>query len=95
MTVPIARLGDWCSGHGCFPPRPSVAGSSDSFVNGISWHRQGDAWLIHSCGQELHPGVLARGSSVTFVNNIPAGRVGDPVNCGSCAAEGSSDSFAG
>ncbi len=84
-----------CTGHGCFPPRPNIAGSSDTFVNGIPVHRQSDAWPIHSCGDSFHPGTLARGSSTTIVNNLQVGRVGDPVNCGSCVAEGSNDSFAG
>ena len=40
----VTRKGDSCTGHGCFPARPSTSGSPDVFVNGIAVHRQGDSW---------------------------------------------------
>ena len=44
---PVTRLGDNCTGHGSFPPRPSSGASPDVFVNGIAVHREGDSWAPH------------------------------------------------
>lgn len=95
MGLPATRLGDSCTGHGCFPPRPSVSASPNVFVDGIPWHRQGDAWSVHCCGLSCHASVLAQGSSTVFVNKIQAGRISDPVACGSVVMTGSSGVFAG
>ena len=94
------RLGDICTGHACWPPRPSVESSPNVFVNKIPLHRQGDGWATHCC---THPGVphgchdsvLASGSSTVYVNGKQAGRIGDPVACGSSVATGSDDVFIG
>lgn len=91
----VTRLGDNCTGHGCWPSRPSVSASPNVFVNGIPVHRQGDAWATHCCGPACHAGVLAAGSSTVYVNGKQCGRIGDPVNCGSNVAEGSPNVFAG
>lgn len=91
----VSRLGDICSGHGCFPPRPSVEGSSNVFCNGIPVHRQGDAWSTHCCGTPCHDGVLAQGSSTVFVNGKQCSRISDPVSCGSAIAQGSPNVFCG
>lgn len=91
----VTRLGDNCTGHGCWPPRPSVSASPNVFVNGIPVHRQGDAWATHCCGPACHAGVLAAGSSTVYVNGKQCGRIADPVNCGSNVAEGSPNVFAG
>lgn len=77
----VARLGDWCSGHECFPPRQNNEGSPNVFVNARGWHRKGDNWQVHSCGDDSHDGKLKAGSSTVFVNNVPAGRFGDPIVC--------------
>ena len=39
----IVRLGDVCTGHGCWPPRPNVEASPNVFVNSIAVHRLYDA----------------------------------------------------
>lgn len=93
----VTRKGDACTGHGCWPPRPSSEGSGDVFANGIAVHRQGDAWQPHTCPAipETHAGALASGSATVFVNGRQIGRIGDPVNCGSSVAAGSGDVFAG
>lgn len=91
----VTRLGDVCTGHGCFPPRPSSSASGDVFVNGIAVHRQGDSWSSHCCGPACHGGALASGSGTVFVNGKMIGRIGDPVDCGSAVAVGSSNVFAG
>jgi len=91
----VHRKGDSGTGHGCFPPRTNNQGSSDVFCNGIPVHRQGDSWNVHCCGIPCHGGNLASGSSTVFANNKDLGRIGDPVSCGSAAANGSGNVFAG
>ena len=91
----VTRLGDQCTGHGCFPARPSISAAASVFINGIAVHRVGDAWGTHCCGPACHASVLAEGSTSVFVEGQAVGRIGDPVACGSAAAEGSMNVFAG
>ena len=88
------RLGDISLGHGCFPPRPNMQGSTNVFVNGLAAHRQSDLWAIHCC-TSCHDGVLTSGSSTVFVNGLQLGRTGDPISCGDTAATGSNNVFCG
>lgn len=89
------RHTDVCTGHGCYPSRPNAEASADVFVNGLGWHRVGDAWEAHCCGPPCHGGTAAGGSSIVFVNGRAACRIGDPVDCGSKMATGSDNVFAG
>lgn len=91
------RLGDICSGHGCWPPRPNCGASGDVFVNGLGQHRVGDPWEPHTCPPipETHAGNAASGSATVFVNGRAACRIGDAVDCGSTMATGSPDVFIG
>ena len=93
----VTRLGDTCTGHGCWPPRPSTGASPNVFINGIAAHRQGDAWAAHTCPTipETHASVLAAGSASVFANGQQLARIGDPVACGSAVAQGSANVFAG
>tara|TARA_B100000941_G_C28499792_1_gene553333 strand:- start:2230 stop:2520 length:291 start_codon:yes stop_codon:yes gene_type:complete len=92
----VTRKGDNCTGHGCFPPRSNIAGSSNVFVNNIAVHRQGDGWSVHCCPPPVcHGSVLKSGSSTVYINGKQCGRVGDPVACGSAVASGSGNVFAG
>jgi uncharacterized Zn-binding protein involved in type VI secretion len=93
----VTRLGDNCTGHGCWPPRPSTGASGDVYANGIPVHRQGDSWAPHTCPPipETHGSVLASGSGTVYVNGKQCGRIGDPVACGSSVAQGSGDVYAG
>ena len=93
----VARLGDVCTGHGCWPSRANSAASPDVFINGAGAHREADGWAAHTCPDipETHASVLASGSSTVFVNGRQLGRIGDPVACGSTVATGSDDVFAG
>jgi len=95
MTKAVAYLGGLGSGHGNFPPRPSIEASTDVFVNGIGVHRVGDAYAEHCDSDTCHDSVLATGSSTVFVNGKAIGRIGDNIACGSTVAEGSPDVFAG
>ncbi len=92
----VSRLGDQCTGHAGFPPRPSTSASPDVFVNGIAAHRQGDSWAVH-CNPtpSCHGSSLQAGSSSVFVNGKALARIGDPVACGSSVAQGSPNVFAG
>jgi uncharacterized Zn-binding protein involved in type VI secretion len=91
----VVRLGDNCSGHGCYPARPNSQASSDVFVNSKGVHRLGDAWSSHCCGVPCHDGVASSGSATVYVNGKPICRVGDSVSCGSTMAQGSDNVFAG
>lgn len=87
------RVPDLCTGHGCWPSRNSVSGSSNVLINDIPAFRVGDPMAVHCCPSipECHPGNLAQGSPNVMVNDIPLGRIGDSVNCGGSMATGSSD----
>ena len=86
----ISRLGDYCTGHGCWPPRVGVSASPNVFVNGIKAHRIADPWNSHCCPVDgCHPGVVASGSGTVFINGKNAARIGDQIDCGSLIAEGS------
>lgn len=89
-----SRVGDMCTGHGCFAPRPSLTGSDNVFINTIPAHRVGDVWKEHSC-VSTHDSTLAQGSATVFVNGVSLGRVGDLVACGSTIATGSDNVFCG
>lgn len=92
----VSRLGDQCTGHGAWPPRPCTSASPNVFINGIAAHRQGDAWASHcSPSPSCHASTLAAGSSTVFVNGKQLARIGDPVACGSSVAHGSPNVFAG
>lgn len=85
------RLGDLCTGHGCWPPRPNISASSDVLVNNLGSHRLGDGWAVHCCDDDCHGAVAAQGSPNVFVNGLPKCRIGDAVSCGSSMATGSPD----
>ena len=90
------RKGDIASGHGCFPPTASVAGSPDVFVNEIAVTRVGDGLAAHACPKSPpHGRSMAAGSGSVFVNGRAVCRVGDAVGCGGAAAAGSGDVFIG
>ncbi len=84
----VVRLGDKCSGHGCYSPRQNVQGSPNVFICGIPAHRIGDAWASHCCGPSCHGGITVGSSGTVFCNGLGLARVGDAVSCGSVCAEG-------
>lgn len=87
---PVTRKGDLCTGHGCWPSRPSAEGDNRFMISGAPAHCQGHAWHPHTCPTipETHASVLASGSSRFFVDGRQLGRIGDPVACGSSVASG-------
>lgn len=91
LSPPACRLGDYCSGHTSYPPRPNIQASHNVFVNSRGWHRENDLWAVHCNDDDCHKSRLAKGSDTVYVNSRQAGRVGDPVACGSCVARGSNN----
>jgi uncharacterized Zn-binding protein involved in type VI secretion len=95
MTQPVTRLGDICTGHGCWPPRASNGASPNVFANAIPVHRQTDGWSVHCCGPACHGSTLQAGSTTVFANGLAVGRITDPVACGSSVSTGSDSVYAG
>lgn len=90
------RLADIGSGHGCFPPSPTIQGSGDVFTNFRPALRKGDAVLPHGCGQcPPHGRTVSAGSATVNINNKPAARVGDAISCGGSVSTGSGDVIIG
>lgn len=85
------RLGDICTGHGPYRPRPCDSASTNVFINNIGSHRVGDHWVVHGD----HDSVQATGAPTVFVNNRAKARVGDQIACGSFNAQGSPNVFVG
>jgi uncharacterized Zn-binding protein involved in type VI secretion len=83
------RVGDNCTGHGCFPPRPANSGSPSVLINSIPAVRVGDSYNVHCCGPACHSGVVSSGSGSVLINSKPAARVGDSVSCGGNVSQGS------
>jgi uncharacterized Zn-binding protein involved in type VI secretion len=96
-TFAATRLGDICTGHGCWPPRPNDQASTNTFINSLGAHRFGDHWETHCCPHipECHDSVTSEGSTTVFVNGKSATRIGDGVACGSVIAQGSPSVFIG
>jgi len=93
----LVRKGDICSGHQCYPPRPSVQGSPNVFTNGIPQHRVSDSWAVHCCSGSpppCHASTQCSGSSTVFANTLPVARRGDRVCCGSRCVQHSPNVFA-
>ncbi len=84
----IVRIGDMCSGHDVFPPRPAILGSPNVFANMLPVVRMTDQWAVH-CGVACHGGMSMMGSMNVFVNNLPVTRIGDQISCGSIVVSGS------
>jgi len=87
---PVTLLGHVCTGHGCWPPRPSTQGEPRMTVRGVPVHLEGHAWDAHTCPSipETHASVLAAGAPRFTVGGLQLGRIGDPVACGSTVAQG-------
>lgn len=75
------RLTDVCTGHPCWPPRPTAAGSPDTFVNGLNQIRCTDPYHEHCCGPSCHGGTSIEGSGIHFTNGLYSTRQGDKLSC--------------
>jgi uncharacterized Zn-binding protein involved in type VI secretion len=89
------RLGDMCTGHGCYGQRPNISASGNVLINSRGAHRVGDAWQVHGCSVcSDHAGSQASGSPTVFVNSKPLARIGDSISCGSSNSTGSGNVIA-
>ena len=97
MTLPVTRLGDLCTGHGCWPSRANNSASPNVYANDIAVHRHTDGWALHCCPPIplCHSSILAAGSGTVFANDLGVGRITDPVACGSTVQTGSPNVYAG
>lgn len=86
----VTCQGDNCTGHTCWPPRPSIEGEGRFTIAGKAAHLQGHGWGPHKCGSNTHTGTLSSGAGGFTVGGRQLGRVGDPVSCGSKVAQGNS-----
>lgn len=84
----IAIEGSLCSGHGGFPPRPSVQGEAKFTVNGVAVHCDGMAWAEHAKPDNPPHGGVGIGSKKFTINGAKACVVGDVVSCGSVIVTG-------
>lgn len=92
----VSRLGDVCTGHGAFPPRPSISAASTVFVNGIPCVNMGSQYATHcDPAPSCHSGALSEGVSSVLVEGSPIGTIGNAIDCGSSVASGSDNVFAG
>ncbi|WP_372053242.1 PaaR repeat-containing protein (plasmid) [Tistrella mobilis] len=87
---PVTLKGDACTGHGCWPGRPSIEGEARLTVGGRPVVLVGHAFAAHTCPAipETHGGVLAAGAPRLTVGGRAIGRIDDPVSCGSRVAQG-------
>ena len=83
----VAILGSMGSGHGSFPPRPSIQGDSSFMINNKPVMVTGDAFAVHSDGHSSHGGTVIGASHIT-VNGKKVAMVGDKISCGSTVATG-------
>lgn len=103
----VHRLGDICSGHGCWWPRPAITGSLSVFVNFLPVHRVADWYAVHACPgskQPPHSAMGVTGSATVFVEFRPLRRMGDALTtggpaplgpCSGVAITGSPNTFCG
>jgi hypothetical protein len=87
----IHRKTDLCTGHGCWPPRPSATWSPDVFTNNLETERFSDSMQLHCCGI-CHSGEHV-GEHDVYANSLDVQVCGDPITCGSSCGECSSDTF--
>lgn len=89
------RLGDSCTGHGCYAGRSNTSASGNVMINSKGAHRVGDSWSEHGCVVcPPHGASQTSGSPTVFVNGRPLARIGDAISCGSQNSTGSSNVIA-
>lgn len=89
----ISHIGSLSRGHGGFPSKKLLVGSTDVFVNNKPVGRVGDLWEVHCNSKSCHDSKTIAGSADVFVNNKPLARIGDPLDCGDTILTGSNDVF--
>lgn len=68
--LPVARLTDGTTGHGCWPATILAEGSGTVFVNGLPVSRVGDSNVAHTCPDipETHSEPITGGSPNVFAD---------------------------
>lgn len=66
--LPVARLTDQTTGHGCWPPSVIITGSGSVFVNNLPLARLTDQHAVHCCPlpPDCHSAVISTGSGNCF-----------------------------
>ncbi len=85
----VTRLGDLSTGHGSYPPQPSIEASSKVLASGVGVVLLGDKYAVHCSSGSCHDGVASSGSPKVFASGRAKVRVGDSISCGSKVAQGS------
>ena len=87
----VHRKTDNCTGHDCWPPRPSSTWSPDVYSNNLNVERYNDTMQIHCCSA-CHSGVHI-GQHDVYANGRDVQVCGDPIDCGSQCGICSGDVF--
>lgn len=82
-----------CTGHSCFPPRPSATGAISVYINDTPAHRINDKWLPHCCYSSCHDAYTLEGTTRCWTEDIPQSLVTHKVSCTSKIMTGSFDVF--
>ena len=88
----IHRKTDNCTGHGCWPPRPSANWSPNVFVNSLNVERYSDPMQSHCCVVPCHSGTHL-GKHNVYANGLDVQTCGDPIDCGSACGNCSGNTF--
>ena len=94
MSKRISFLTSLCSGHGGFPPRPSITGSEDCYVENQGCLREEDQYDTH-CNSSCHTGAVATASNSVYINGAGIAREDDEIDCGSLVDESIDNVFSG
>lgn len=85
---PVHRVGDICSGHGCWPPRTAIPGPDGICPVVGSYmplHLVGDWYLPHYCPgshQPPHTAMGLTGAMTVIAAYRPVRRMGDALTTG-------------
>ena len=91
---PVHRVGDICTGHGCWPPRtaiPSPLGMCTVISTALPIHLVGDWYMPHHCPGSSSPPHTAMGltGAMTVIASFrPVRRIGDVLTTGGAAPLG-------
>jgi len=90
--VTVVLEGDLCSGHGKFPPRPSLLAVNQKFkINGKAALCVGDKFETHCSSSSCHDGTVITGNSKFTIGGKAVAVTGSQLDCGSTIPEGSSN----
>lgn len=66
--IPVARIGDATSGHGCHPPSTMATGNgANVYANNILICVVGSSNVPHTCKSNTHSGTVSAGSPDVFI----------------------------